>query len=287
MSSKKKARHKKVNVAAKKYKESAEKVMALLKSLLEYTGSICEAPEHNAADGVGVGRGSDAPSPAFFIRLGNLASFPENFWFWEQAGMDGKKMVNAVKQILKQQREEQAAPLVGGEVYRIPEFRETATGRESAGAPIPLAARFIPRPEKTICVSVDAQSTGMADSPKGIFILDTSFEGAQDISALWDRVVMLRYAGEFADSTFPQGIYSGRLFLNAQDVRVFQNPQFPRISGWLEGLVGRHGPITMWLGEYTDREGMRGIAPEDEEGRAKRWGEIRRERALNLECATV
>ncbi len=189
--------------------------------------------------------------------------------------MDGKKMVNAAKQILKQQREEQAAPLVGGEVYRIPEFRETATGRESAGAPIPLAARFIPRPEKTICVSVDAQSTGMADSPKGIFILDTSFEGAQDISALWDRVVMLRYAGEFADSTFPQGIYSGRLFLNAQDVRVFQNPQFPRISGWLEGLVGRHGPITMWLGEYTDREGMRGIAPEDEEGRAKRWGEIK------------
>jgi transcriptional regulator with XRE-family HTH domain len=217
--------------------------------------------------------GKNFPSAAGFLALGNLAKGQdEKLWFWEQAGLSRAALIGLCGKISADQWKQPAE----GETVRIPEFRETAHGREEAGPPIPLPARFIPHPGSTICFSVDEQSTGVADSPKGIFILDTFYEGAEDLSALWGRVVILRYAPEFDSSAFPQGIYAGRLILNISSVRVWAERERPRIPAFLETLSSHpeSGYTMLFLGHYIDSQGMKGLAPDDAEGMAKRREEI-------------
>ncbi len=213
------------------------------------------------------------PSAESFLALGNLAEGQEEkLWFWEQAGLSRVTLVGLCGKIAAEQWKQPAE----GEIIRIPEFRMTAQGREEAGPPVPLPSRFIPHPERTICMSVDEQSIGIADSPKGIFILDTSYEGAEDLSALWGRVVILRYIRKEESSVFANGIYAGRLVLNPSSVRVWADPNCPRIPAWLETLSSHpeSGYTMLFLGHYADPQGMKGIAPGDKDGWQKRREEI-------------
>ena len=210
--------------------------------------------------------GVDVPSLGAYLRLGNKATYPDNIWFWRQAGMDEEAVLSASKNLSK----ERGAPPAPGEIIRIPRFRETRQGRESAGPPIPLPTEFIPNPASTVCLEVDEKSNAIEECPKGLVLLDTSYEGAEDLSPLWDRVVMLRYAEPLTSNHLP-GIYMGRLVLNVMDVRSGAYHEVPHVMGWLEMLSKRYG-----VGAYNLPVGileidMGGTPLDDKQGRYRRW----------------
>lgn len=219
--------------------------------------------------------GKYPPSAEMFVRLGNVAPLHLRLWFWKQAGL----RQDALNGICGQIAAEQGAPPAEGEIVRIPEFRETLQGREEAGPPIPLPARFIPHPERTVCLSVDKRSTAVADSPKGIFIVDTFCEGAEDLSALWSRVVILRYAPEGDDPLLEHGIFSGRLWMKDYAYNPRQ-PELAGVTGELVLLTRVEVVGMLYLGSYAEPEGMRGIGYEDGDGRSSRMAEIHK-RALS------
>lgn len=152
--------------------------------------------------------GSDTPSSAFLLRFGNMAPYPDNFWFWEQAGIDVQSMTKAARKLT---RERSAAP-APGEIIRLPRFRETLQGRESAGLPIPLPTEFIPKPGSMICFVVDKQATAIVNSPDGVFLLDESENDAPNLLPFWGQDVFVEYDPEIGtDLHHEGGIYAGRL----------------------------------------------------------------------------
>jgi transcriptional regulator with XRE-family HTH domain len=152
----------------------------------------------------------EAPSSGAYLRLGNLATYPENIWFWERAGIERQAMLSAFEMDLQ----ERGTPPLIGEVIRIPRLSETLKGRESAGPAVPLPAEFIPNPGATICLMVAEASATVVDMPRGMFLLDTSIEGVRDLSQLWGRVVMVRHGGHGEGiEGWPEGLYVGRLTL--------------------------------------------------------------------------
>jgi len=203
--------------------------------------------------------GDEQPSAAVCAVFGNLASYPDNLWFWERGGMDKQAMKTAIGKSNK----EEGAPPAPGEVVRIPRFHETLKGREPAGTPIALPSEFIPNPLSTIAILTDEQSTTVVDAPRGLFILDTSIEGVQDLSELWTRVVILRHPGIPGKLTgWPAGIYAGRLTLEWS----------PRSMGTgdivfdasLSMLGKESGHYSLPLGSYASREAMKEIPSQDE-----------------------
>src|ERR1017187_8055570 len=124
------------------------------------------------ADALGVGQtvvsawetGDNEPSSAAWVKLGNLAGYPDCKWFWQQGGIDEELIATAGGNILKGR----SVPLARGEAVRLPQFRETIQGRESAGEPIPFAIVLIPNPLSTICFVVDERATAVVDSPHAI-----------------------------------------------------------------------------------------------------------------------
>jgi transcriptional regulator with XRE-family HTH domain len=218
-------------------------------------------------------KGTRLPSPDTLINLGKLAlerGLPDPFFFWALAGVDTQTLRKMADRVRERQYE-----LVGPTVP-VPRFRETLTGREEVGPPVALPTEFLPNPLATICLLVDEKSTAVVSSPRGLVILDTSFEGVDDLSALWERVVMLRYAPTVA--AYEKGIYVGRLLLE-QTSRTWRNAEAPRFNAVLEMISRMKAadiarPRHILLGSCVDSEGMRGLAPEDLQGRSHRWEEI-------------
>ncbi len=207
MSRKKKGTDKAEDMRAKKISESAQQIKLLRKSLgdkqtdfanrLEVTQPMVSAWE----------AGRDTPSSAFFIRLGSLASYPQSMWFWKQAGMDEQAILSAAEGVLRKR----SIP-VEGEIIRVPRFRETLRGRESAGPPIPLPKEFVPNPASTVCFVVDKDASAVLDSPHAIFILDETNKNASNLLPFWGKVVFAEYEAEAGTNPrWRSGIYAGRL----------------------------------------------------------------------------
>lgn len=176
-------------------------------------------------------------------------------------------------------------PLVEGEIIRIPEFRETFQGREAAGPPIALPARFIPHPLNTICLSVDEKSTTVVDVPRGLFILDTSIEGVESLSDLWGRVIMLRYEGRVEDfPEYPDGLYTGRPQLKQNSFGA-ENPTF---SAFLEMLGRESGHYILPLGSFSAQSAfVKGMTREElnrcfAEARERAKAELRLNRRVRV-----
>jgi hypothetical protein len=220
--------------------------------------------------------GKRKPTPEGWIMLGKLAleyGLADPFYFWAQAGVDRQALESMANKII----EGRSAPMTEGETVRFPEFRETLQGREEAGPLIALSARFVPRPLSTIGLSVDEKATAVVNSPKGVFLVDTSIEGTDDLSALWGCVIVLRFPGT---AYLPEGVYIGRLFL----IDEAYNPRQPDAAR----SVGRLAPLGhgeeiveyLYLGEHLELDGMKGVPLDDREGRIRRMDEIH-ERALS------
>ncbi len=147
-------------------------------------------------------RGLRLPSPDTLIKLGRVAlehKLADPFFFWALAGVDTEGLRLMADSVQKRQYE------LAGPTVPIPRFRETLSGREEIGPPIPLPTEFIPSPETTICSLISQQSLDVVDAPKGLFIVDTSVERAENLRDLWDRVVMIRFYPALRTG-FPDGI---------------------------------------------------------------------------------
>jgi transcriptional regulator with XRE-family HTH domain len=128
--------------------------------------------------------GSDSPSPGAYLRLGNLASYPDNIWFWEQAGMDVQAMLSAAEKLL----EERGAPPLSGEIVRIPCFRKTAHGEQDTDRLVIFRGEEVPNPLSTVCWVVDDSAESPWVPSGSLIVFDTSKKNAKD---LWGQSVVL------------------------------------------------------------------------------------------------
>jgi len=245
-------KHSEVSRRIGKLREARNETQAEFAEILAVTQPMVSAWES----------GADTPSLAAYLRLGNKASYPDNIWFWRQAGMDEEAVLSASKSLLK----ERSAPPAPGEIIRIPRFRETLQGRESAGPPIPLPAEFIPNPGSTVCLSVDKGATAIADSPWGIFILDDTEEKASNLLPFWGQVIFVGY--DPRTGTEPRrgsGIYAGRLMIvhfwpHARDAQYHASA---RVFLLTDAMAER----SLWIGNWAPRSlagfGDIGAGPSD------------------------
>lgn len=150
--------------------------------------------------------GKTKPRTEALYRLGSLASnIEDTIWFWRQAGLDEKKIVDAARKIGADWQEAKTVP--------IPQYRYTKQGRQEAGPPIPLPKEFIPNVASTICLAIDDQSTGVIDAPRGTFVVDTSVQDTQSPSEFYGKVIVFSFSPLQSWDRHPVGIYIGRLWL--------------------------------------------------------------------------
>ncbi len=130
--------------------------------------------------------GHDIPSPNFYLRLGNWASYPDCMWLWQQAGMDERAMLIAAEKKLK----ESGAAIVAAETVRIPCFVKTAEGTKPLDRLFAFPAESAPNPLSTMCLIVDP-SAANADIPAGVrIVVDESGKDARSLGLYRDRVVL-------------------------------------------------------------------------------------------------
>lgn len=173
------------------------------------------------ADALGLGqtvvsaweRGDSVPSSEAWMKIGNLAPYPENIEFWKQAGMDVGAMRAAADKMILDRVSGAKRLLDVGAAILVPRYRETMQGREEAGPAVPLPAEFIPNPGSTICLVVDRKALPVVDSPLAVFILDESEKQSRNLRPFWGQVVFARYRPEnvAAPREYSGGIYMGRV----------------------------------------------------------------------------
>jgi DNA-binding XRE family transcriptional regulator len=232
------------------------------------------------ADDLGLGqtvvsaweRGDNVPSSEAWVKIASLAPAPDNLWFLEQAGLSKETIMAAAKALgesIRVRPEE-------GDMIQIPRFRVTKEGRDQAGPPVRLEPEFVPNPLDTTCISVDETSTGVKRSPSGLYVVDTSAEGAEDVSALWGRFVAIDYRPEHAPLTHHGGIHFGVLMLEGQEGPPHGSDTVTLTAFLLPIPLFERPHIYLQMGHYIEAEGLRGIGREDSAGRAMRVEEIRK-----------
>jgi DNA-binding transcriptional regulator YiaG len=218
--------------------------------------------------------GDNVPSCEAWVKLASVAPSPDNLWFLRQAGLDREIIIAAAKTL----GENAMIRPKEGEMVLIPRFRVTEHGREEAGPPVPLPSEFIANPLATLCLLTDAESTGVIDAPKGLTILDTSIEGTQDLTDLWNRVVALYFTPTPGlTGPDPEGIYVGRLLLDGHTWP--RQPDAAVMRASLQSLVEWRWALSD-IGYYHEDEAFKGIAPNDHVAIVQRWAEVR-ERAIS------
>lgn len=218
--------------------------------------------------------GDNIPSCEAWVKIGNIAGYPENIEFWERAGLRREAMAAAAKllgkNILIRPKE--------GDMVPIDRYRFTEKGMEKAGPAVPFALEFIPDPVTTICLSLAQNSLGVVDAPTGLFILDRSIEGTEDLRALLGRVVMIHYDRPGLGMQFPKGFYVGRV-IQMLPVQLGHQSEAVGVSAALLSLTGNELYQRVFVGNYEEPKGLAGIPLEDVDARKLRMTEIQ-DRAL-------
>jgi transcriptional regulator with XRE-family HTH domain len=189
--------------------------------------------------------GTRSPSSDALWKLGKLAPFPQNVRFWELAGLTKEDILAAAQAI----GESRLTRPKEGDMVLVPRFRETEHGREEAGPAVPLPSEFVPNPLVTIFLLVDEKSTAMRHSPHGLFIVDTSFEGAEDLSRLWGHVVLVQFLLPDAPSSHRRSVVIGTLEL-VHHQRLDSVAAEGSLTTLSEAIQGGIRPV----GVYTDQE---------------------------------
>ena len=124
--------------------------------------------------------GKESPSNEKLVKLGNMASPPGRFWFYEQAGMDMQALEGDVRKRLASRRGEISL----GEVIRVPRFDAPALlrrlGENEAGAQaepadlIPFPSLFISDPASAICVRATPLMAGPQVQPDDLILIDST-----------------------------------------------------------------------------------------------------------------
>jgi len=148
------------------------------------------------------------PSPEAFIRLGNLAPYPDNMWFWEQAGIDQRKLVDIAIEITKDAVRELIAPDV--DFIVVKPFREAA---EDSKREFVLPRGLVPNPLSTRFLIADEKSAGSVLAAGDIIVLGVPQTEIGDL-ALFDNGIILAEFGprsETGNPDWPEGLSLGRL----------------------------------------------------------------------------
>jgi transcriptional regulator with XRE-family HTH domain len=143
------------------------------------------------------------PSPEAYVRLGNLAPFPDNMWFWQQAGLDKQGMLSAAERTLKERTKERSALADQDLLREIKRFRLTAQGPEEVGPPLLIAADRVPNPLSTVCYLLDEKTAGLVFAPGDVVAVDSSGGSPIDFKAFSDQVDLVRF-GPRADQQKPE-----------------------------------------------------------------------------------
>jgi transcriptional regulator with XRE-family HTH domain len=160
--------------------------------------------------------GDDVPSADSYVRLGNLASYPDCLWFWQQAGMNEGAMLSAATK-LSQERGTFAAT----QCVLVPPFRKKGESTPKPEDFLPWPAKYIPDPSSVAYRQIDHRA-GDASSAIGgvelkhgtVILLDTSDNDAAGLQPFLDKVILVESKRDpklHFPGTLPTGVYMGRL----------------------------------------------------------------------------
>lgn len=90
-----------------------------------------------------------APSADMYIRLGKLALYPDNLWFWEQAGIDRQGIADVAGKILG----DRLAPLGEGQTIEIPAFLDGNVASDARA--VAVLSERVPHPLSTFHIKVE------------------------------------------------------------------------------------------------------------------------------------
>ncbi len=127
-----------------------------------------------------------APSADAYIRLGNLASHPDNLWFWEQAGLTPQALVAAASKVM---RERFSAP-PESEIVRVPAYDDlSAAGFASMLA---LPAKLVPNPGTAYFLRfTEKHDPSLGFQCGDILILDTQDAGSPCLKPFFGHMIVV------------------------------------------------------------------------------------------------
>jgi transcriptional regulator with XRE-family HTH domain len=175
--------------------------------------------------------GDVSPSCESYMRLGNVAPYPDCLWFWQEAGLDRDAMLLAAGKLLKESGQPSDSKMIA--VPRLVGPRKT----DPDSVPIFEDASFVPIPGAVGYYVVEAaaydpehhmkagapshskplysENAGYEpiNHPGDIIVLDTSSNDSTDLLPFWDEEVLLQTMPEVMKIIAPPwpGLRIGRL----------------------------------------------------------------------------
>jgi transcriptional regulator with XRE-family HTH domain len=207
--------------------ESAKKISELRASRRESQAEFAKVlgvtqPMISAWEG-----GSDVPSLGAYVRMGNLAPFPDNVWFWKQAGLDEQAVLSAAEKVIEQR----SVPLPETEIVRVPWIGEDGERIEDAGPPFLLPAEIVPHPLSTVCMEIGDRVAGPRVFSGDIVALDVSQKSAIDLYSFWEQTVLARVG-------IRRLLCMGQLRLKKRSVSAMEMKTVPqKVSHWFATLT--------------------------------------------------
>ncbi len=155
--------------------------------------------------------GQSFPSPESYTQLGNVAPYPENLWFWEQAGFSRDAMLSAAVSVLKERGTEPPK----GRTVAVPRLQKIGQRFDITGETITVDARFVLNPESVAYWTVDGPAYGPIQPEGTTIFLDRSEIDRPDLEPFFDAKVLIESTGQGkpGDPRLDAGLHAGILRL--------------------------------------------------------------------------
>ncbi len=195
--------------------------------------------------------GRDTPSAEIWIKLGELAGYPDCYWFYARAGLDPQKLLAATEKLFKERIQPTDSPLVEGRTVLVPRV-QSLRGLEPAGLPVPMPVQLVPNPSSTYCLGISF-TPGQFDRWA---IVDTADAEAEDLGPFWGLPALIEFAPiDQAPPLWPGGLEIGTLFLEEDEQNPDGTPWYARFLGPYPGgmLIGTSMRIGRWIESRQSR----------------------------------
>jgi transcriptional regulator with XRE-family HTH domain len=178
------------------------------------------------------------PSPESYVKLAQLARYPESLWFLERAGLSMETMVNIANRVL----EERISKAVPDEIIHVPSI----TASEPS---LILPTKFVGSSLALKYLKIEPDLAGPILMAGDIVVIDTS---NTDLQSLFGKVVLARFAprasrltASWTDS-WPEGLNVGQIALTEYGPDKFGLTYVIHFLPMTEGE-------SQWLGFYQYR----------------------------------
>ena len=196
--------------------------------------------------------GRDSPSAEIWIMLGELAGYPDCYWFYEQAGLDRQKLLAATEKTLKDQIRDADSPLLEGQIILVPRVRKTSHGLEPTGLPLPMPAEAIPNPLSTYCFVLES----------GQAVVDTADANAPNFLPFYNQTILAEFLEEKNPGAFPawpKGLRIGVLYLGEQ-IRQVGMVQEQTKFFWIGERLCHSFPVGLYQEKFKASEPSQELA---------------------------